>query len=237
MILKKDSPPWSIFDAFVVLALMFAGGYFASLFLVPLKSGFGISDVTARFFLASLVQNGIIALSLVYFVIFKYRISFKELGLRGINLMRDLVTGLRGGFALLLLVVIAGALIERIIPGQSSPQPFAKLVLETHSKKDLLLAFFAGVVIAPVGEELYFRAFLYPALKARMGIRLGILAASLVFAALHFDLVRFIPLALGGAGLAYLYQRTGSLLTSIFAHATWNLAMFTLLLLASSLSS
>ncbi|MHB1418505.1 MAG: CPBP family intramembrane glutamic endopeptidase [Bacillota bacterium] len=148
-----------------------------------------------------------------------------------------MVVGLRGGFILLVLVIITGALVERIIPGQSTPQPYTNLILEAQSKRDLFVTLFAGVVIAPVGEELYFRGFLYNALKARMGVRLGIILASLVFAAMHFDLIRFIPLALGGAGLAYLYQRSGSILTSIFAHATWNLAMFILMLTASSLST
>lgn len=53
-----------------------------------------------------------------------------------------------------------------------------------------------------------------------------------IFALLHLDLWRFLPLALGGIGLAYLYDRTGNILASIIAHATWNTIMILLLYFA-----
>jgi len=236
MIFKKGDPPWSILDAAIILVIMVVAGTITGFVLASVKSDIGVSDITARFFLATIIQNGIVVLSIACFLIFKYHASFKNLVFRRFNLSRNFITGLGGGILLLVVVIITGALMDRLIPGQSSsPQPYARLVLETNSKKDLFLALFAGIVIAPTGEALYFRGCLFNVLKSRLGWQWGIVLASLVFAAMHFDLVRFIPLALGGAGLAYLYHRTGSLLTSMVAHATWNLSMFMLILASRSL--
>jgi membrane protease YdiL (CAAX protease family) len=47
----------------------------------------------------------------------------------------------------------------------------------------------------------------------------------LIFAALHFDLLRFLPLFIAAVGLTFLFEKTGSLWPGIVAHGVWNLIM------------
>ena len=97
---------------------------------------------------------------------------------------------------------------------------------------EIFVPFFIGGILAPVGEEIYFRGFAYPVFKKKLGVRGGILATAVFFSLLHFDAVRFLPIFIGGAGLAWLYESTGSLITPIIAHSVWNVSMLGLLFLA-----
>ncbi len=72
-------------------------------------------------------------------------------------------------------------------------------------------------------EEVYFRGFLYPALRQHFGAAKGIIITALFFSCMHFDLYRLIPIAAGGIGLTYLYERSGNIWTNIIAHGVWML--------------
>jgi hypothetical protein len=66
-------------------------------------------------------------------------------------------------------------------------------------------------------------------LKNWLGRIPALLIASSFFGLVHFDLIRFIPITLGGIWLTLLYEQTGSLYTSITAHAVWNTLMVLLI--------
>ena len=129
-----------------------------------------------------------------------------------------MAAGLGGMLVLVAAVMASSIIVERIFSVPGELQPFAQLVIESKGLPQLLLLFFLGVVLAPFGEELYFRGFLYPAIRARLGVPLAIFISAVVFSLLHFDLLRFIPLAVGGATLAWLYEKTDSLYVPIVAH-------------------
>ena len=114
--------------------------------------------------------------------------------------------GLWAGLGIFFVVAWAGAFLERLFPVSAELQPFARMVLEAETGSEMFLLFFLGAVLAPLGEEVYFRGFLYPSLKRHLGIFGGIVVSGMVFGMLHFDLFRFFPLALGGIGLAFLYE-------------------------------
>lgn len=85
---------------------------------------------------------------------------------------------------------------------------------------------FTGVVIAPIAEEILFRGFLYTTLR-RYAPPLGaILLSAVVFSLVHGFAYGFLQLFVIGFLLAYLYERTGSLVASIAAHAANNLYSF-----------
>jgi membrane protease YdiL (CAAX protease family) len=92
------------------------------------------------------------------------------------------------------------------------------------------------VLLAPVGEELLFRALLLRALAQRMRFWAAALVSSLVFAAVHIDAFvlwpRAIALVLTGLGLAWIYRRRGYP-ACVIAHATVN-AVASIALLAGA---
>jgi CAAX protease family protein len=83
------------------------------------------------------------------------------------------------------------------------------------------------VVLAPIGEELFFRGFLYGALRSRLGVLPAALIASSVFGAAHAfpggDSWVIVPsLAFAGLVLCLLYEQTHSLLPGIALHVFMN---------------
>jgi membrane protease YdiL (CAAX protease family) len=80
-----------------------------------------------------------------------------------------------------------------------------------------------AVALAPVIEELMFRGVAFRWMRDRGRPRLALWGSALLFGAIHFNLLAFVPLTLFGALLAWLYQRSGNLLLPIFTHAFFNL--------------
>lgn len=95
----------------------------------------------------------------------------------------------------------------------------------------LLLVLFVGIG-APIFEEILFRGFLQPAAIRRLGPALGIGLTSLVFGAVHLQLLQFPGLAAFGAVLGFVAYRTNALLAPITAHMLFNIV--TLVVLAAS---
>ena len=89
-----------------------------------------------------------------------------------------------------------------------------------------------AVAVAPVFEETFFRGFMYPALKRRLGITGGLAVVSLVFATVHFNLNAFVPILVLGAMLGLAYEDTGTILVPITVHALFNTANLVVLLFA-----
>lgn len=83
------------------------------------------------------------------------------------------------------------------------------------------------VVFLPPMEELLYRGLLHPALRRRLGVGWAIAVGGLVFGFIHLfygiDLASLIAYAFGGAVLAYVYERTGSLLFPWTLHVATNL--------------
>jgi membrane protease YdiL (CAAX protease family) len=78
------------------------------------------------------------------------------------------------------------------------------------------------VVLAPVCEEIFFRGYLYPALRNRMSRNPAMLLNGLIFAAAHFEIFGFLPRFLVGWGLCYIYERERTLVGPITGHAMYN---------------
>jgi hypothetical protein len=95
-----------------------------------------------------------------------------------------------------------------------------------------LLALIAvlAVVLAPVAEELVFRAGLFRYLRTRVPRAVALAAPALLFAALHANLVAFAPLAVFGVLLALAYEQSGRLIVPVIAHALFNLHTLALVL-------
>jgi membrane protease YdiL (CAAX protease family) len=80
----------------------------------------------------------------------------------------------------------------------------------------------AGVVLAPVAEEILFRGVLYATIKEQGFPRLALVISSLLFAAVHLSWLVLVPFTFLAVVLAFLYEKTGRLLAPIVAHASFN---------------
>ena len=93
------------------------------------------------------------------------------------------------------------------------------------STLNLVLVVIIITVLAPVGEELLFRGYIFRALRNWRGFATAAILTGLIFGAVHIGsspIGYALPLAAFGFGLCLLYQWTGSLYPCIALHACNN---------------
>lgn len=78
-------------------------------------------------------------------------------------------------------------------------------------------------VLAPIGEEVFFRGFVYTALRRRWGVGLGIVMSSVIFALFHVVPLLYVPMFIIGAILAVVFEYRKSLAPNIILHGLNNL--------------
>ena len=89
---------------------------------------------------------------------------------------------------------------------------------------DAMLAILSAVVAAPFFEEVIFRGLLFATLRRRFGVLVSAFASALIFAAAHgYGWVGLVSVLWSGALWAWSYERTGSLVPGMLAHAAVNL--------------
>lgn len=89
------------------------------------------------------------------------------------------------------------------------------------------------IAIAPPAEELLFRGVLYRWIKGLGFPRGAVWGTSALFAAVHMNMVTFLPLMALALVMVWLYERTGNLLAPIAAHTVFNALNFALFYFAS----
>jgi membrane protease YdiL (CAAX protease family) len=100
------------------------------------------------------------------------------------------------------------------------PEPqTAELAIEVL---DPWLVVLAVVIVAPVAEEAFFRGVVFNAWRREAGRRWAFFGSAALFAAIHLSLLSLMPIFLLGIGLAWVYDRTKSLLAPMVMHATVN---------------
>jgi len=171
--------------------------------------------------------EGFVFLAALFLFLKVFKGSFADLGLANFNL-KKLLGGLGGGIALFFLVGLLGNFLVNYF-GTPKPQSFALAVEGAASFWQLIPLLLLGGVVVPLKEELVFRGLVYPPLRQRYGKPAGMLFTALFFGLVHFDLVRFLPLLVGGFILTWLYEKSKSLWTSIIAHGVWNILMTVLM--------
>ena len=90
----------------------------------------------------------------------------------------------------------------------------------------------AGVIGAPIAEEIIFRGYLYPVAKKYTSQWFAVLFTGVLFGVVHLNLMGLPQLALIGILLAILYEVTGSLWVPIICHMAFNGMSMGLILLS-----
>ena len=88
---------------------------------------------------------------------------------------------------------------------------------------------FAGGVLAPIAEEVYFRGFVFRSYLGTHGPLVAYGATALLFATLHLNLPALLPIFALSVIFCFAYQRTGSIVPSIIGHAVNNTMAFCIL--------
>jgi len=128
-----------------------------------------------------------------------------------------------GGMATLTVFVISAAYMGE--PSNEN-QFIVDIFGNTEAVTPRIILLAAGVILAPVFEEILFRGFVYRNLKELMGPGLAIVASGFIFGLVHVDVEHLFVLSVLGACLAWIYEVSGSLLVCVIVHGAWNLSAF-----------
>jgi membrane protease YdiL (CAAX protease family) len=109
-------------------------------------------------------------------------------------------------------------------------QELVDLFVNAESRTAAIVMASFAILVAPITEELIFRAGLFRYLRTRIPRWAALLLPALLFASLHGNLAAFAPLAALGIVFALAYEHTGRIAVPIIAHALFNLNTLALLL-------
>lgn len=217
---------WNVLAAVLVYLAVFLLGYVYAFFVQDFVYGFSYSLFgdwadQAQFAIATILEMAV----LMWFVGYAVRragSNWHDVGVAKPAGWAPLAIGLAAGFVIYYLVGFCDYLVSLIGGIRPNEHPVVAIVNEARNWKEMILPLVLSGLVVPVGEEVFFRGFAYPALRNRIGVRPAIVLTGLVFALLHFDLFGLLALTMAGIALTYLYERTGSLWSVVIAHGVWN---------------
>ena len=238
----RGPSPVLLFLLVIVVVNLFGG-------LLSAFTGIGGLDVDRPdvFVIGLLIQVFGYAGAVALFVVGPRALSWREMlrsgGRRARGALGDAATAFGVMLPVTLVALIVGGLVAQLI-GARPPQ----VVPLPQTPFDIALDVVAAVVLAPIGEELFFRGFALSAWLRDLGPRRALIRSAVFFALVHvlnvrvdsggFDaglrsavvlLVVILPI---GVVLGGLYLRRG-LVASVAAHMTYNGIIFGLLLLTT----
>jgi uncharacterized protein len=217
---EAAGPQWPPWYAPAALFGSFAAVLLAGAPLLPVILTYGISEALAGVALLALllVQDGLLVLAAVLFASIKRMPRRWHFGIRATRFWPTV------GW-----VLLAFALMMAFEFGYVALFDVDATNVDDLGEDNFIAGFavaIAVIVVAPVAEELFFRAFFYRALRTRLPVWSAALIDGLVFGSLHFqglDSAIILPvIAVFGVGQCLVYERTGSLFAVIAIHAAFN---------------
>ncbi|MDP8234250.1 MAG: type II CAAX endopeptidase family protein [Candidatus Saelkia tenebricola] len=175
--------------------------------------------------LSSLFLDIIIIAMLVYWLKKHCRQNLQAVGIHKENLFKKFNFAAFNYFSFLPIIFIAvfiSAVYLQKYQAVSSPQTIIYFLLFEKNPWIVMLTVLFIVVIGPFMEELLFRGLLYNSLKKSIGYMQAMIAASLLFSLLHMNVIGFLPILILALLFTYLYEKTGSLMVSVFVHMLHN---------------
>ncbi len=228
-----ERPRWGFAEIIIVYIGVMAVGILTSMYgqnipgLLPGRLGAG----EMGYFLAGFLVQFTATIGFVYLLaVFFPKGRWSDLGIRKAKPGSYLRYGLVGGILLIIMVLVLGYVLKYLQP-DLGPQYYEEMLRSATGIPEFLAVIGVGAVLAPLSEEIFYRGMIYPVFRKYLGPTWGVILAGLVFGLAHWDLWRTIPLALGGMGLCYIYEKSGSIWVSVVAHGVWNGVMSMLIYL------
>ena len=235
-VMEEEKASWELSDA-VRIAILFMFSLYSIYIIEPVVFKIaGVKDIDKNLF--NVINTTVLDLFALFCVIYFMRVKFKQklsaIGLSLKGIFKGILTGIVSYVALvpiLFFTVLAVIILASLIKYKPPTEPLIELFLnEKRSKLLIYLTLFVSIA-GPAIEEVFFRGFLYKALKKKISARWAILVSALLFSTLHTNVVGFFPIFFLGILLAYLYEKTGSLEPSITVHIIHNSSVLAIIFL------
>lgn len=223
---------WGPGEAFVIFFAALAASTAISLTIYQALLSFttGNSARILLLFISSLILYSLMLSGVYYSVKTRHGRTLGTIGLRTSGAGRGVAWGFGLGIPLFIgalgLAFVSqffyNAFYREVLNRQPPQQFMPKLSSSGTSSWLIFLFIFTLLVLAPICEEIFFRGYLYPSLRNRMGMQAAMILNGAIFAAVHFEIAGFLPRFLLGYGLCYLYERNRTLSAPVVGHALYN---------------
>jgi len=123
---------------------------------------------------------------------------------------------------------LATALLMAALRIRVQPSPLIPVLREAQSPWLKWGAILLATVFGPFAEEVFFRGYLYQAMRRRLPAVSAIVINGALFSFIHLSAATFLPIMVLGMSMAYLFEKTRSLVactTFHIAHNTFLVAM------------
>ena len=214
--------PWTtrqVVISLVVVAVVFGAAIAAILGLVEVVAIDGWGEHVV-FLVAAILLHGSMLLTVWFFAVRPRGGTWALLGFRRVKPISTTIIVVFGvaiaqsavvGYTLLVEQLGIDFLIPSDLPREWAADPISFAIIAI-----------SAVIVAPLVEEIFFRGFMYQALRRTMAILPAALLTSVVFGIAHIDPAIIIPIAVVGMILLGIYRWTGNLWSSIITHAGYN---------------
>ena len=229
---------WGIAEVFKVIILFVAFNFLADLFLLMLMKIFFSKMSEKAFFLFPTLASNVVGIFIIVWVVRVKGSNVRDLfGFELSNIvpermkefLKEIWLGIRTYLAILPIMIASLAVlvtIATLFAYEPPVHPLVDVFLEEKQAAAWLVPFsiLLACIIGPIGEEIFFRGFLYPALRKYWGIWQATCATALLFAVVHANAFALLPIFLLGVVLARLYEKRRSLTSCITLHVFHNTA-------------
>jgi uncharacterized protein len=211
-------------------AAVFVGLMIALIFWTTIQSPQASEEVTLSRVQQAVVEGTVHVILAVALLTCGGRVRLADCGISMRDLGRQLWDGVLGFLASVVPVMLM-LLLTAWLRTPESQHPFLKLLQrESGAAEVVAWLLISAVMVAPIKEELIFRAMLQEGLARRLGASPAIGMTAILFCMVHGfpDALALLPLAII---LGYVYDRRQSVLSVVVVHALFNLTNIVILLM------
>jgi uncharacterized protein len=216
--------PWRFLDAIVVFVLLVFLVAFTSPLASYLAAGAGFEGPYVVLPYAALLTGALT----VFYVAVRFDGRWRLLTGPKRGTWGDVGVGTWFGFGAYVFVLLVG-LVLRLLVGDDLPTPQPEFQEMARLPDALPFLLIGAIVLAPIGEELFFRGMVFQALRKRMELWPAMGISAVLFALAHMlqgtmaqRLLIFIIIFPLGMLLAWAFERRRSIVAPIILHAVFN---------------
>jgi membrane protease YdiL (CAAX protease family) len=229
--LTGDLRPKATWNWFEALAVYIVGFLIAGLATLPVLRLMEPETDLTNIVLSALAAVVILSVLILWLSLYhKGWLEVMRLPERG-TWGKEIGSGVLFGLGLYpVMVIVVGGLLTLLLQTVSGEHVEAPEQVGEHLPAiGVALTIVYAIVIAPIGEELFFRGVLFRSLRDRHGFWVGAVGSAIGFGLIHFIPGSAIDAALlmivmffTGIALCFLYERRGTIVAPLAAHVTFN---------------
>ena len=142
--------------------------------------------------------------------------DFKKTFSLNIPEISHLISGVILWIGAYILVMLTTQLMLHIFP--QNMEALEGLSKALFGEDNFLVNLFVVAIMPAICEEIFFRGFLFTSFRGKKSVKGAILGSAILFAFMHIEFIKIVPITILGSALAYSVYKSGSIYVSMLIH-------------------